>query len=129
MINVVYIAIAVLLVLMGVSVWLTSRNRYFEKQVRDKSELAMRYLIDHKNETDCQKSIDLFYKAEKLQEEIALIIGKHPKMKPYGIDLAPQSENEPPQKELSLGELFRQYDKKNNHAVIYAKFNKNQKDS
>lgn len=129
MINVVYIAIAVLLVLMCFSVWFTSRNRYFEKQVRDKSELAMRYLIDHKNETDCQKSIELFYKAEKLQDEIALIIGKHPKMKPYGIDLPPLVVSEQPQKELSLGELFRQYDKKNNHSVIYAKFNQNKKDS
>ena len=128
MINVVYIAIAVFLVLMVVSVWFTSRNRYFEKQVRDKSELAMRLLIDHKNEPNCQKSIDLFYKAEKLQEEIALIIGKHPKMQRYEIEMPPLVVIEQ-QKELSLGELFRKYDKDNEHSVIYAEFNKNKKDS
>lgn len=127
MIDVVYIAIAVLFLLLLLSTWFTSRNRYFEKQVRDKSELAMRLLIDHKNETDCKKSINLFYKAEKLQEEIALIIGKYPKMARYDIEIPKIVVTEPPPEELSLGELLKKYDKENNHTVIYAQFN--QKDS
>lgn len=126
MIDVVYIALAVLLVLLFLSTWLMARRSIFKKQLRDKSELAIKLAINAKHEPDFNKSMQLMNEAEKIKNEVALILGKFPQMQRYNFELPEITpiELEEPAKELSIGQLMSKYDKEGDHKVIYAKFNK-----
>lgn len=125
MIYIIYAALAVLVLLLLASTWLASRNSIFKKQIRDKSELAIMLSINAKHETDFTKSMQLMNEAEKLKNEIALIVGKFPAMQRYQVELPEVTpvDIQAPAEDLSIGQLMNQYDKKNNHKVIYAKFN------
>ncbi|MEZ7277204.1 hypothetical protein [Pseudoalteromonas sp. 68 DY56-GL68] len=122
------IAIVVCFVLLIVSTVYTMRNRYFENQVRSKSEIYARLSIDFKNEKNPERAFELHAQAESVKGEIELLIGKFPKMKRYNVELPTLHKTEPA-KEKSLGELMRHYDEINNSSVIYAKFNREEKDS
>lgn len=126
MIDVVYIALAVLLVLLFLSTWLMARRSIFKKQLRDKSELAIKLAINAKHEPDFNKSMQLMNEAEKIKNEVALILGKFPQMQRYNFELPEITpiELEEPAKELSIGQLMSKYDNEGDHKVIYAKFNK-----
>ncbi len=124
-------AIVAAFVLLIISTVSTMKNRYFENQVRTLSEQYARLSIDIKNETDTARIFVLHGKAEKLKTDIELMIGKYPKINRYDFELA--ELNEPVsamhERELSLGELQRFYEAKNNSRVIYAQFNQENKDS
>ena len=126
MIDVVYIALAVLLVLLLLSTWLMARRSIFKKQLRDKSELAIKLAINAKHEPDFNKSMQLMNEAEKIKNEVALILGKFPQMQRYNFELPEITpvELDEPAKELSIGQLMSKYDDEGDHKVIYAKFNK-----
>ena len=126
MIDVVYIALAVLLVLLFLSTWLMARRSIFKKQLRDKSELAIKLAINAKHEPDFNKSMQLMNEAEKIKNEVALILGKFPQMQRYNFELPEITpvELDEPAKELSIGQLMSKYDDEGDHKVIYAKFNK-----
>lgn len=125
MIYIIYAALAVLVLLLLVSTWLASRHNIFKKQIRDKSELAIMLSINAKHESDFTKSMQLMDEAEKLKNEIALIVGKLPAMQRYQVDLPeiPPAEMQAPVDDLSIGQLMNKYDEQGNHKVIYAKFN------
>lgn len=125
MIYIIYAALAVLVLLLLVSTWLASRNSIFKKQIRDKSELAIMLSINAKHETDFTKSMQLMNEAEKLKNEIALIVGKFPAMQRYKMELpeVTPADIQAPVEELSIGQLMNKYDQQGNHKVIYAKFN------
>tara|TARA_B110000211_G_scaffold50945_1_gene55979 strand:- start:2569 stop:2955 length:387 start_codon:yes stop_codon:yes gene_type:complete len=124
-IYIIYAALAVLVLLLLVSTWLASRNSIFKKQIRDKSELAIMLSINAKHETDFTKSMQLMNEAEKLKNEIALIVGKFPAMQRYKMELpeVTPADIQAPVEELSIGQLMNKYDQQGNHKVIYAKFN------
>tara|TARA_B110000503_G_scaffold143662_1_gene246758 strand:- start:417 stop:803 length:387 start_codon:yes stop_codon:yes gene_type:complete len=126
MINIVYGALLILVCLLTLSTWLMSRRAIFKKQLRDKSELAMRLSINAKHEPDFKKSMQLMNEAEKLKNEVALILGKFPSMQRYDFELAEitPTEVQAPVEELSIGQLMNKYDNDLGHKVIYAKFNK-----
>lgn len=125
MIYIIYAALAVLVLLLLVSTWLASRNSIFKKQIRDKSELAIMLSINAKHEADFTKSMQLMNEAEKLKNEIALIVGKFPAMQRYKMELpeVTPADIQAPVEELSIGQLMNKYDQQGNHKVIYAKFN------
>lgn len=126
MINIVYFTALVLFALLVLSTWLIARRSVFKKQIRDKAELAIKLSINAKHEPDFNKAMQLMNEAEKLKNEVALILGKFPSMRRYDFELPAvtpiQAESADP--ELSIGQLLSKYDADNNHKVIYAKFNK-----
>lgn len=122
------IAIVVCFVLLVISTLYTMKNRYFENQVRNLSEVYTRLSIDVKKEKDLDKALALHAQAEEVKDKIELLIGKYPKMERVSIEL-PASRKEEPLQEMGLGELMRHYSEKNNSSVIYAKFNREDKDS
>lgn len=81
--------------------------------------------INAKHETDFTKSMQLMNEAEKLKNEIALIVGKFPAMQRYQVELpeVTPAHIQAPVEELSIGQLMNKYDQQGNHKVIYAKFN------
>lgn len=81
--------------------------------------------INAKHETDFTKSMQLMNEAEKLKNEIALIVGKFPAMQRYKMELpeVTPADIQAPVEELSIGQLMNKYDQQGNHKVIYAKFN------
>ena len=111
MIDVVYIALAVLLILLFLSTWLMARRSIFKKQLRDKSELAIKLAINAKHEPDFNKSMQLMNEAEKIKNEVALILGKFPQMQRYNFELPEIKpiELEEPAKELSIGQLMSKF--------------------
>ena len=123
MLELIYIAIAVLAILLIASTWLIARKNIFEDQIRSKSVEVVWCTLQAEYETDISKAIKLFNKAEQLKSEIATLMGNSPQAadfklaEPVGLD-----SNEI--KELSLGELQRYYDKQNNISDIYDKMYK-----
>ena len=103
-----------------------ARRSIFKKQLRDKSELAIKLAINAKHEPDFNKSMQLMNEAEKIKNEVALILGKFPQMQRYNFELPEITpiKLEEPAKELSIGQLMSKYDNEGDHKVIYAKFNK-----
>lgn len=81
--------------------------------------------INAKHESDFTKSMQLMDEAEKLKNEIALIVGKLPAMQRCQVDLPEitAAEIQAPVEDLSIGQLMNKYDQQGNHKVIYAKFN------
>jgi len=122
------IAIVVCFVLLVISTLYTMKNRYFENQVRNLSEVYTRLSIDVKNEKDLDKALAIHAQAEEVKDKIELLIGRYPKMERVSIEL-PAARKEEPLQEMGLGELMRHYSEKNNSSVIYAKFNREDKDS
>ncbi len=126
MINIVYFTALVLFALLVLSTWLIARRSVFKKQIRDKAELAIKLSINAKHEPDFNKAMQLMNEAEKLKNEVALILGKFPSMRRYDFELAEitPAEVQAPVEELSIGQLMNKYDNDLGHKVIYAKFNK-----
>ncbi len=122
------IAIVVCFVLLVISTLYTMKNRYFENQVRNLSEVYTRLSIEVKKEKDLDKALAIHAKAEEVKDKIELLIGKYPKMERVSVEL-PAARKEEPLQEMGLGELMRHYSEKNNSSVIYAKFNREDKDS
>ncbi|MCK8127229.1 hypothetical protein MTF66_19610 [Pseudoalteromonas sp. 2CM39R] len=122
------IAIVVCFVLLVISTLYTMKNRYFENQVRNLSEVYTRLSIEVKKEKDLDKALAIHAKAEEVKDKIELLIGKYPKMERVSVEL-PADRKEEPLQEMGLGELMRHYSEKNNSSVIYAKFNREDKDS
>lgn len=122
------IAIVVCFVLLVISTLYTMKNRYFENQVRNLSEVYTRLSIEVKKEKDLDKALAIHAKAEEVKDKIELLIGKYPKMERVSVEL-PATRKEEPLQEMGLGELMRHYSEKNNSSVIYAKFNREDKDS
>jgi len=63
MLELIYIAIAVLAIMLVASIWLISRKGIFEDQIRTKSVEAVWCTIQAENETDLNRAIKLFNKA------------------------------------------------------------------
>ncbi len=123
MIELIYIAIAVLAVLLIASTWLIARKNIFEDQIRSKSVEVVWCTLQAEHETDLCKAIKLFNKAEQLKSEIANLMGNSTNIEQFSL-VEPTGLNHNEIKELSLGELQRYYDKQNNISDIYDKMYK-----
>ena len=92
MLELIYIAIAVLAILLIVSTWLIARKNIFEDQIRSKSVEVVWCTLQAEHETDISKAIKLFNKAEQLKGEIATLMGNSPHaanfklVEPTGLD-------------------------------------------
>ena len=64
MLELIYSAIAVLAILLIASTWLIARKNIFEDQIRSKSVEVVWCTIQAENETDINKALKLFNKAE-----------------------------------------------------------------
>ncbi len=122
MFELIYGAIAILLVLLAISIYLVVRKNIFIEQVRIKSVEAMWFTIQAENETDIEKSISLFNTAQALKNEIKAITNDNPAVANIEFYETSESVKEEIQ-ELSLGELLKQYEEKYKVAEIYKKYN------
>jgi len=123
MLELIYIAIAVLAILLIASTWLIARKNIFEDQIRSKSVEVVWCTLQAEHETDISKAIKLFNKAEQLKSEIATLMGNSPHAAHFKL-AEPAGLDSDKIKELSLGELQRYYDKQNNISDIYEKMYK-----
>ncbi|WP_304635363.1 hypothetical protein [Pseudoalteromonas sp.] len=123
MLELIYSAIAVLAILLIASTWLIARKNIFEDQIRSKSVEVVWCTIQAENETDINKALKLFNKAEALKSEIAALLGESPNVANFKF-AEPIDFTDDTLKDLSLGELQRYYDKQNNIADIYNKLYK-----
>ena len=119
MLELIYIAIAVLAIMLVASIWLISRKGIFEDQIRTKSVEAVWCTIQAENETDLNRAIKLFNKAEQLKGEIAGLIGLSPDLEQLALADSCCNLADKELKDMSLGELQRYYDQQNNIANIY----------
>ncbi|WP_405598951.1 MULTISPECIES: hypothetical protein [unclassified Pseudoalteromonas] len=122
MFELIYIAIAVFTLLLILSTWLVARKNIFAEQVRAKSVKAIWLTILAEKEPDIEKSLSFFAAAQKLKNEIAAITQKNPAMASHQIDDEEVHIKEEV-KELSLGELLKQYEIKYNSHETYTKYN------
>lgn len=123
MLELIYIAIAVLAILLVASTWLIARKNIFEDQIRSKSVEVVWCTLQAEHETDISKAIKLFNKAEQLKSEIATLMGNSSQAADFKL-AEPEGLDSNKIKELSLGELQRYYDKQNNISEIYDKMYK-----
>ncbi len=123
MLELIYIAIAVLAILLIASTCLIARKNIFEDQIRSKSVEVVWCTLQAEHETDISKAIKLFNKAEELKNEVAALIENSPTAAHFKL-VEPMGFDSESLKELSLGELQRYYDEKNNISDIYDKMYK-----
>ncbi len=123
MLELIYIAIVVLAVLLAVSMWLIARKNIFEEQIRSKSVEVVWCTLQAEQETDINKAIKLFNRAEALKNEICGLMDNSTSLQKFQWVEATDLKNQQ-LKELSLGELQKYYDEQNNISEIYNKLYK-----
>lgn len=123
MLELIYIAIVVLAVLLAVSTWLIARKNIFEEQIRSKSVEVVWCTLQAEQETDINKAIKLFNRAEALKNEICGLMDNSTSLQKFQWVEATDLKNQQ-LKELSLGELQKYYDEQNNISEIYNKLYK-----
>ncbi|MCF2899940.1 MULTISPECIES: hypothetical protein [unclassified Pseudoalteromonas] len=123
MLELIYIAIVVLAVLLAVSTWLIARKNIFEEQIRSKSVEVVWCTLQAEQETDINKAIKLFNRAEALKNEICSLMDNSTSPQKFQWVEATDLKNQQ-LKELSLGELQKYYDEQNNISEIYNKLYK-----
>ena len=123
MLELIYIAIVVLAVLLAVSTWLIARKNIFEEQIRSKSVEVVWCTLQAEQETDINKAIKLFNRAEALKNEICGLMDNSTSPQKFQWVEVTDLKNQQ-LKELSLGELQKYYDEQNNISEIYNKLYK-----